>query len=87
MNPVRKNNYAIEANAPSRAMWKEVADANSAKWSEQPEPTLNDLSIIRDCSHPGESLFGSRPLNLVSPHISIPFLQRHFFASMATTPA
>ena len=30
----------------------------SAKWFEQPEPALNDRSIIRDCSNSGESLFG-----------------------------
>lgn len=87
MNPVRKNNYAIEAHSPSCAVRKEVADAYPAKWIEQPELALNERCIIRDCSNSGGSLSGSRLRNLPPPHISIQFLQRHFFAGMATTPA
>ena len=87
MNACRKNKYTIEANPPSCAARKEMADAYSAKWFEQPEPALNDRSIIRDCSNSGESLSGSLLRNLPSPYFSILFLQRHFFAGMGTTPA
>jgi|WetSurMetagenome_2_1015567.scaffolds.fasta_scaffold01886_7 hypothetical protein len=87
MNTFRQNNYTIEANSPSCAVRKEMADAYSAKWFEQAEPALNDRRPIRDCSDSGGSLSGSLLRNLPSPHISILFLQRYFFTSMATVPA
>jgi hypothetical protein len=87
MNAFRQNNYTIEANPPSCTVRKEVADAYSVKWFEQPEPALSVCCIVRDCSNSGGSLSGSLLRNLPSLHISLLFLQRHFFADRATTPA